>query len=450
MNQFHHARAWFNRVRYSLSARLLLLFVIATIVLVTILILAFGAAFQRQYRDAIRPHIEQYLDYVLQDIGNPPDQARAAALAARLPVDIYLQGPSEVWASTEQPLDLDAFANWHRHVARDRLDEEVTAARDSQGRFAIRARRSGYEVYLLLGHRAPRHGGFWIGAVAIAVLVTALAICYALIRRLFQPLEPIQQGVRHFAVGDLAHRIQVVRRDELGELAASINAMATEIDKMLDAKRQLLLAISHELRSPLTRAKVNAALLEPSASRAALEEDLRDMETLLNELLESERLSGSHQVLNRQVVAVRRLIDEVITEHFSGCEVRVLPCDPDLYLLLDAMRIKLLLKNLLDNALRYSPADQPPELQCTFDQLTLILTVRDWGPGLEPEHLAHLTEPFYRVDPARRRQTGGYGLGLYLCRAIAEAHGGALNISSTPGQGTRIQVRLPVAGEALS
>ncbi|MCK7580708.1 MAG: sensor histidine kinase [Chromatiales bacterium] len=85
----------------------------------------------------------------------------------------------------------------------------------------------------------------------------------------------------------------------------------------------------------------------------------------------------------------------------------------------------------------------PPAVTLSATPEGATLTVRDHGTGIAPEHLPHLTEPFYRADPARRRETGGYGLGLYLCRVIAEAHGGMLAIESTPGRGTTVRVMLP-------
>ena len=441
-------RNWLARLRYSLSARLLALFVVIAIVLVLILSTAFGLAFQRQFRDSIQPHIVQYLEYVLRDIGDPPSLERAQALAQRLPIEIYLRGPGGDWSSSPRPLDLSPFHDWHARQQRPWIRGKVRIADDERGRFLIHVRNGDNDIYLVSqGRDKRRHGGTWVGAGAISVLLLLLLLCYWVIRRLFQPIAIIQDGVRHIAAGDLAHRVQIKRRDELGDLATSINSMAGELEKMLEAKRQLLLAISHELRSPLTRAKVNTALLEQSSARSALEQDLKEMEVLLGELLESERLSGRHSVLNLQPVAVNALLDEVISEHFGNSQLTVGHCDEDLYLLLDPVRIKLLLKNLLDNALRYSPPEQPPSLKCQFDGKELQLLIQDQGPGIAAEHLPHLTDPFYRVDPARQRKTGGYGLGLYLCRVIAQAHGGTLTIDSTPGQGTVVTVTLPVGGD---
>lgn len=444
---------WWRRLRYSLryslSARLLVLFIITAIVLGMILSSAFGLAFQRQFRDVIRPHIAQYLDYILQDIGDPPVLERAQALATKLPLDVYIKSSDMNWASTVRPLDLSRFEDWRRHRGRHWPRGQVTIADDDEGRFLIHARLEHASVYLLLQSRPRRHhGGFWVGLGAIIAVGLVLWLCYAMIRRLFRPLETIQTGVQRFAEGDLNHRVTVKRRDELGALAGSINAMAAEINKMLEAKRQLLLAISHELRSPLTRAKVNTALLEDSSTRQALETDMQEMESLLADLLESERLSGRHSTLNRQAVAVSELISELLAEQFPNAPIEVQldlhNNDQELYLLLDPLRIKLLLKNLLENALRHSPADQNALLRCRFDGLTLQLQVQDFGQGIAPEHLPHLTEPFYRVDPARQRKTGGYGLGLYLCRMIAEAHGGKLQIDSQPGHGTTVTVTVPM------
>ena len=438
-------RNWLGRLRYSLSARLLVLFIVTAVALVLILSMAFGLAFQRQFRDVIRPHVLQYLDYVLGDIGDPPSLERAQALAQRLPITIYIRGASGNWSSSSRPLKLHDFEDWHSHKSYYSEGGKVRIADDDRGRFLIHVRRANSDIYLLTQRRDKRHhGGFWVGASAIVAMLVVLLLCYWIIRRLFQPIATIQTGVKHFAVGELAHRVQVKRRDELGDLATSINSMAAELEKMLEAKRQLLLAISHELRSPLTRAKVNTALLEQSSARAALETDLKEMEVLLGDLLESERLSGRHSALNRQPVAINALLDEVVHEYFPNAELKLEHCDDDLYLLLDPVRIKLLLKNLLDNALRYSPPGLPPTLQCQFDGTALCLNIQDKGPGIDPEHLPHLIDPFYRVDPARQRKTGGYGLGLYLCHMITQAHGGVLSIASELGQGTTVTVTLPV------
>ena len=111
---------------------------------------------------------------------------------------------------------------------------------------------------------------------------------------------------------------------------------------------------------------------------------------------------------------------------------------------IDEARVSLLLKNLVSNALRYSPADSGPvELTLAVEQDELLLRVRDHGPGISPQHAEHIGEPFYRGDPSRTRDTGGTGLGLYLATLVARAHGGSLQLVDTREPGACFEARLP-------
>ena len=218
--------------------------------------------------------------------------------------------------------------------------------------------------------------------------------------------------------------------DELGDLAERVNGMAKSLQGMLEAKRALLLAISHELRSPLTRARLNAELVDDSDAKAALLRDLAEMRDLINDLLESERIAAGHRALQIEEVDVTALIDEVLAARFASARVAVEADRGIGPVRADPMRLKLLLRNLVDNALRHSAnAAQPPRVQFGRNaEGRLRLAVRDHGPGVDADQLARLAEPFYRPDSARQRATGGVGLGLYLCRLVAEAHGGRLEI----------------------
>ena len=110
---------------------------------------------------------------------------------------------------------------------------------------------------------------------------------------------------------------------------------------------------------------------------------------------------------------------------------------------LDRLRFSLLLRNLINNALRYGE-ERPITIDVKFFAEKALLTVADKGKGIAAEHIDHLTEPFYRADSSRQRQTGGFGLGLYLCKLIAEAHGGHLELQSTEGEGTIVLVSIPL------
>lgn len=423
----------------SLSGKLVLQFLVIALLLVAVIGAAFRAAFHTHFEENIGPHILQYLEYMQADIGIPPDRERAAQLAARLPVEIGIIGPGDAWFSDGQPVEPATIAP-HKQFSRN--GAEYTLGERAGRRYLVTHRG---EYTLLFSLPYVRERTEWRSLQGLATLLLFLVALYVATRRLFAPIRTIHEGVERFGAGDLTHRIETRRRDELGSLATSINAMADEIQRMLDAKRQLLLAISHELRSPLTRAKVAVELLPDPQQQQELNRDLDEMEKLIEELLETERLSSDHQVLRKRPLSLNALIQELIAKQFHDQRIVLELPNENIEISADAPRLRLLLKNLLENALRHTPEQaQPPRLSLISEENRITILVCDSGVGIEERHLPHLMEPFYRVDPARQRETGGYGLGLYLCRMIAEAHGGALAIASTAGKGTTITITLPV------
>ena len=265
-------------------------------------------------------------------------------------------------------------------------------------------------------------------------------------RSLLRPLGEIRAGAIRYGAGDFSRPIPARDDGELGELAQQVNGMADGLHGLLDAKRGLLLAISHELRSPLTRARLNAELVEAGTARDALLHDLAEMRDLITDLLESERLASGHAALHTESTDLNALVRDVVEAQFPAGGVR-LALDPVLPpAAIDATRIRLLLRNLLDNALRHgAQAALPPVVTTAFDADAMTLTVRDHGPGVDEAHLPRLAQAFYRPDSARQRTTGGVGLGLHLCRLVAQAHGGTLTLANAH-PGLRAELRLPRSG----
>jgi signal transduction histidine kinase len=432
-----------RRGRHSLSGRLLILFMVTALLLAAVVRTGFRYGVEGDFRDLAGPHLDEYLQHLLTELGEPPTRERAARLAQRLPVQVHLLG-AERWSSEGAPPEFPPRKSVFRTLA-DGTQVEVGRGRDG---FVVRAQRG--ELTVVLVPRGFRHSDNVALAIVFTIggLLLVLALSYHAIRRLFRPIETIRAGVARIGSGDLTHRLDTRRRDELGELAGSINAMAGDIQDMLEAKRQLLLAISHELRSPLTRARVNAELLDDCMARETLVTDLAELESLLGELLESERLRGRHTTLVREAVDPTELLSRLVQESFADANVQLDLDPPGTFLSLDPARIRLLARNLLTNAIRHTPqAGAPPILSSHLDDDRWLLEVGDSGPGVAGEQLSRLTTPFYRADPSRKRESGGVGLGLYLCHAIAEAHGGSLGIESAIGQGTKILVNIPVPAD---
>ncbi len=293
-----------------------------------------------------------------------------------------------------------------------------------------------------------------VGWVTLAVLLMLTGFAYAAVRHMLHPLVALRAGAVRYGQGDFSQPIVPRNRDELGDLAEQINGMAARLHHMLDAKRQLLLAISHELRSPLARARLNAELVDESAERSALLRDLGEMRDLITDLLESERLAdvqaGGHAALQTEPTTLSEIVHVQCDAQAEAGQLRLQLDDGLPPLPLDRTRMRLLLRNLVDNALRHGADAAEPPLVSTRrapEDGSLHLVVRDHGPGMDDAQLRHATEAFYRADTARLRSTGGVGLGLYLCKLVAEAHGGTLTLRNAH-PGLEIDASFPAPPDA--
>ena len=414
---------WRRRFGHSLKARLVLLFLLLALGMAGLFFAGTRALVSSGWRELARPLISDYVDRLATEIGSPPSLLRAQALVARLPISVRIDGPLLQWQSHPQRAD------------RSPHDEALRA---------MLSRDTADGHHLVFGVRAWRWddhpGGLGWGVLAGLLGLTALA--YAYVRRLFRPLDDIRAGALRFGDGDFSKPIPLRRRDELGDLAGQVNTMASRLQHMLEGQRGLLLAISHELRSPLTRARLHAELLADGSGRDALLRDLGQMRDLISDLLESERLAAGTAVLQREPTDLNALVRERVAQQFDGRDI-TLALDPALPLLaLDRVRMELLVRNLLDNALRHGGGG-PVLLSTTCSADAIQLSVRDQGPGVAQAQLGQLGQAFYRPDAARTRAAGGVGLGLYLCRLVAASHGGQLQFAN--GQpGLLVSLRLPL------
>jgi signal transduction histidine kinase len=265
---------------------------------------------------------------------------------------------------------------------------------------------------------------------------------YFMVNRLLDPVRMLRRGAERIRSGDLSYRVHNARQDELGALTDSINNKADSLQSKIEAKTQLIFAISHELRTPLTKAKLRLEFMPESIEKANLREDIDEIDHLIGDLIEAERLNDEHTALSAEPVQLAEFVESVVDQYFSyegGLEI-VLPSE-DREFVIDKLRIRLLLTNLLNNAIRHGQ-DNPLRVEVIFNDASATLIVEDQGEGIGPEHIEQVCEPFYRADSSRQRNTGGFGLGLYLCRLIAQAHGGSLQIESELGEGTRIIVQV--------
>ena len=251
----------------------------------------------------------------------------------------------------------------------------------------------------------------------IVLLLITIGLAYAIQLHLLRPLKWLRSGVDAVAKGDFSTRVPVVRNDEIGKVARSFNQMTGRVRQMMDDRERLLADVSHELRSPLARIKVALALLPEGDKRDAIAQDIREMESLTTVLLEREQVrTQANQAASERVnlVALAGNVIDGFSNTPPGVELNVPP--QSLEINGDEALIKVLIQNLVDNALKFSLPDSKPvkvSLRQTDDEVQII--VDDDGQGIPEDQVEKIFEPFVKLNPARGHRAG-YGLGLNLCQ----------------------------------
>jgi signal transduction histidine kinase len=298
---------------------------------------------------------------------------------------------------------------------------------------------------------------FWqlliAGALAAAV---ALIVARWLARGMTQPLRDMAGAARKMETGDYRQRVVTSSRDEVGQLAVAFNRMSSELENLERLRRDLVANVSHELKTPISALRAHLENLldgvekaQPETLQVMLAQSER-LGRLVDQLLELSRLESGDLPLDRSEIPLRPLVSRVMSEidvTRSRRDVELaqdVPEDlPPVYA--DAERIYQVLFNLLDNAVRFTPAGGRVRVTAARRNGAVDVTVADTGPGISAEHLPRVFERFYRVDTARSRDEGGTGIGLAIARSVVEAHGGRIWAESEPGRGSTFTFELPVA-----
>jgi signal transduction histidine kinase len=323
---------------------------------------------------------------------------------------------------------------------------------------ALRACADGSGNYVSVGgpRQRPALARLFLSVAAIVVLVALGSIPLA--RSVVKPLRELVATVSRFGEGDLSARARLNRVDEIGELAAAFDAMAAKLEGRLLAEKEMLANISHELRTPLARVRVVLEMAKEDPARAAsllgeVSQDLGELEHLTTDVLAATQLDfdgsdgGSRGLRLRLAnVDLSALLRQALARTAEAHPERELVLDaPDALPTLrgDPALLRRLFENLLENAMKYSSG--LVTVRARDEGATRVVQVEDTGIGIEPADLARVFEPFFRTDRSRQRTTGGTGLGLALCRRIAEVHGGSISAASGAGK-TTVTVRLVIDG----
>jgi signal transduction histidine kinase len=323
-------------------------------------------------------------------------------------------------------------------------------------------RRDGPQTYEYLGvgdqSRLPITGLSpltWLtlfgGALGFAVAAAALVA-----RRIARPVRALTNATVNLAQGTLNHRLTVTGSDEVAVLGKAFNDMSAKLENVERQRSQLVRDLAHELRNPLgvlqgsLEGAIDGVLPLNEDSLATMHGEVRHLAALVDDLQQLSAFDSGGITFTAAPMKLRELIVHVVEGHrVANRELAFNVVSEDIEITADRVRLRQVMANLVRNATQHT--EPPGRITVTAKQIAnqVIIAVADSGSGMTAEQLTHVFDRFWRADESRRRDEAvrGSGLGLSICKAIVESHGGSIRVESTVGVGTTFYVALPVASE---
>ncbi|MFC1917676.1 sensor histidine kinase [Chloroflexota bacterium] len=297
--------------------------------------------------------------------------------------------------------------------------------------------------------------------VGLVATVAALLVGLMLTWQINRPIRALTSGVRHISRGNLKYRVSVKSRDEIGELAESFNTMASSLERVEQARRQITADVAHELRTPLTVIEGTVDGVIDGVFQADREHmnTIKEQTTLLTQLIGDLRdisLAESGQLkLNLTPADIGALVQRSVAkyeikarEKNVALKLEKIPKVPGVDL--DHIRIEQAISNLLTNAIRHTPEGGNITITVKSDEEGLGISIADTGEGIEAEDMPYIFDRFYRSGSSRARKEGGTGLGLAIVKQMVEAHGGKVWAESQPKKGSTFHISLPSSTDKYS
>ena len=305
------------------------------------------------------------------------------------------------------------------------------------------------------------------GLGLLIAIVSSGVVSYVLARYLTAPVVRLRTATQQLAAGDLTARAEAPpkrRRDEIAELVRDFNGMAARLEDLVNAQNRLLNDVSHELRSPLARLNVALGLARqrtgPEAQGALerIEREAERLNELIGRLLAIARLESGEEAIQKSAVNLEEMLHEICKDadfeaQNRNCRVKCVIADACI-VMGHAGLLHSAIENVVRNATRYTREGTEVEIRLEKAQdakgSEAVVRVTDSGPGVPEETLHKLFRPFYRLDDARNRQTGGVGLGLAITERTVRLHGGRVKAANRPQGGLIVEIRLPLAPRAAT
>ena len=444
-----------QRFQKSLFKRLGLLVFVFTITLTSVLY------YQLQYSftapdSILDAHETYYYSEMVSKWGNPPDTNQVSkeinnlkmwcGIFKREITELGIAYPGKVyWSNLPSNILPEEFIQFHKSSEFETMYGIKIPLKVFFGEINTMSvtvvDNGNYLFYLAIDYIPPAEINNLLFAFILAILF--IIGLYFFIHRYLRPVQLMKNRIEALEEGDLKSKIEIIGEDELADLSYSMNQLIMDINILLENKHQLLLEVSHELRSPLARMQLLIAMMPEHKNLTKLKEEVEFLEGMIGNLLFSDRLSLPYSKLDLQKFSTQDIIGKVMDMFPTNRDrVKIDNDIPDEQVYIDETKFSLALRNLLDNAFKYSKPQDNADIKLTIVKNDGIeFQVKDSGIGISKADINKITQPFFQAN--QTVSTKGFGLGLTICKKIIESHKGRLSISSEPEEGSLFILHLP-------
>ncbi|MCK5147525.1 HAMP domain-containing histidine kinase [bacterium] len=427
-----HIKKW-----HSIFVRLFLSLLAVLLIVNTLFMIFFGTMMGSNFNEPIMKNIQHHADLLALELGSPPDTMLAHQYAIEYNLQIIYEHENFTWFTDPSAMSIASMQQERKppHMGPGSLWHSTFIVEMADGaRYGLRWKTQWARM---------THSRLLFGLILAVTLVFIIAHLY--FRKVLRPIKILQNGVEEIGRGNLDTCLTKIRDDELGCLIDAFNDMIRRIKEMISARDQLLLDVSHELRSPITRMKLALEFIPDVEKKYNLQKDITEIEMKITELLDSARLDQGYGMLKPEKINLIHMLDD-ITQIFHARKptVHLIASTTELMIVADEQRLRTLFKNLLENSVKYSiPNSRPVIISVERQDDQIHIQITDDGPGIPETDLPFIFEPFFKVDRSRSRDSSGYGLGLSLCKKIITAHGGSIKINNRDNRGIIVTLSIP-------
>ncbi len=286
--------------------------------------------------------------------------------------------------------------------------------------------------------RAAQHADWSVMAVTICFGVAIVVVAVLLLRWATRPLRDLALAAERFSLDQTPQPLSETGPAEVRRAARAFNTMRERIQHLVSERTQALAAVSHDLRTPITRLRLRSELMEDAATRDLVDADLAEMESMINSTLEFLRGGLSSEAI--RPIDIVSVIETIVDDHADLGQAVSLNGVGHGRVLGRLLSLKRVFWNIIGNALKYGGH---VSVVIAETPAGLVITVEDDGPGIPDGDMERVFQPFIRLEESRGRETGGSGLGLTIARAVISAHGGDISLANRPEGGLRVTISLP-------